>query len=192
MTYLVNEWGEAACRKPEWRSGKFATSAMRSRIFQKPQTVGSKLCASYFGGRRPPAVLLRIRSHLSNVWEALRRASTLGPRSWSHSSWLGILSAPRLVWPSRCCGIPASVAGLALIWFTLALTVFLFGMGLANPLWAALALQPFGDRAGLLRVGASERKAPGRRSAFDCNSDPAAAAVDAEAAALSLPLPAGT
>lgn len=44
----------------------------------------------------------------------------------------------------------ASVAaGLSLIWFTLALTVFLFGMGLANPLGTALALQPFGDRAGL-------------------------------------------
>lgn len=41
------------------------------------------------------------------------------------------------------------VAGLPLIWFTLALTVFLFGMGLANPLGTALALQPFGDRAGL-------------------------------------------
>lgn len=41
------------------------------------------------------------------------------------------------------------VAGLSLIWFTLALTVFLFGMGLANPLGTALALQPFGDRAGL-------------------------------------------
>lgn len=45
----------------------------------------------------------------------------------------------------------ASVAsGLSLIWFTLALTVFLFGMGLANPLGTALALQPFGDRAGLV------------------------------------------
>lgn len=44
----------------------------------------------------------------------------------------------------------ASVAaGLPLIWFTLALTVFLFGMGLANPLGTALALQPFGDRAGI-------------------------------------------
>lgn len=44
----------------------------------------------------------------------------------------------------------ASVAaGLSLIWFTLALTVFLFGMGLANPLGTALALQPFGSRAGL-------------------------------------------
>lgn len=44
----------------------------------------------------------------------------------------------------------ASVAaGLSLIWFTLALTVFLFGMGLVNPLGTALALQPFGDRAGL-------------------------------------------
>lgn len=44
----------------------------------------------------------------------------------------------------------ASVAaGLPLIWFTMALTVFLFGMGLANPLGTALALQPFGDRAGI-------------------------------------------
>jgi MFS transporter, DHA1 family, multidrug resistance protein len=40
-------------------------------------------------------------------------------------------------------------AGLSLIWFTLALTVFLFGMGLANPLGTALALQPFGHQAGL-------------------------------------------
>ena len=40
-------------------------------------------------------------------------------------------------------------AELSLIWFTLALTVFLFGMGLANPLGTALALQPFGNQAGL-------------------------------------------
>jgi DHA1 family bicyclomycin/chloramphenicol resistance-like MFS transporter len=40
-------------------------------------------------------------------------------------------------------------AGLSLIWFTLALTIFLFGMGLANPLGTALTLQPFGTQAGL-------------------------------------------
>ena len=40
-------------------------------------------------------------------------------------------------------------AGLSLIWFTLALTVFLFGMGLVNPLGTALTLQPFGNQAGL-------------------------------------------
>ena len=40
-------------------------------------------------------------------------------------------------------------AGLSLIWFTFALTVFLFGMGLVNPLGTALTLQPFGNQAGL-------------------------------------------
>ena len=39
--------------------------------------------------------------------------------------------------------------GLSLIWYTLSLTVFLFGMGLTNPLGTALALQPFGNQAGL-------------------------------------------
>ena len=40
-------------------------------------------------------------------------------------------------------------AALSLFWFTLALAVFLFGMGLANPLGTALALQPFGNQAGV-------------------------------------------
>lgn len=40
-------------------------------------------------------------------------------------------------------------AGLSLAWFASALTVFLFGMGLANPLGTALALQPFGNQAGV-------------------------------------------
>lgn len=40
-------------------------------------------------------------------------------------------------------------AGLSLAWLSISLTVFLFGMGTANPLGTAVALQPFGDRAGL-------------------------------------------
>ena len=43
----------------------------------------------------------------------------------------------------------ATSYGLSLIWYTLSLTVFLFGMGLTNPLGTALALQPFGNQAGL-------------------------------------------
>ena len=39
--------------------------------------------------------------------------------------------------------------GLSLDWYTVSLTVFLFGMGLTNPLGTALALQPFGNQAGL-------------------------------------------
>lgn len=38
---------------------------------------------------------------------------------------------------------------LSLAWFMLSLAVFLLGMGLANPLGSALALQPFGRQAGL-------------------------------------------
>lgn len=38
---------------------------------------------------------------------------------------------------------------LSLAWFAVSLTVFLLGMGLANPLGTALALQPFGRHAGL-------------------------------------------
>jgi DHA1 family bicyclomycin/chloramphenicol resistance-like MFS transporter len=40
-----------------------------------------------------------------------------------------------------------STAGLAL--FTAAISVFLFGMGLINPLGTAMALAPFGRQAGL-------------------------------------------
>ena len=77
----------------------------------------------------------------------------------------GGLLAPRLsraLGQSRATFLGASLAfagsalvlacastGLSLIWFTLALTVFLFGMGLANPLGTALALQPFGSQAGV-------------------------------------------
>ncbi|AFT70670.1 Drug resistance transporter, Bcr/CflA subfamily [Alloalcanivorax dieselolei B5] len=43
--------------------------------------------------------------------------------------------------------LPASAEGL--IPFSLAITVFLFGMGLINPLGTALTLHPFPDRAGL-------------------------------------------
>ena len=40
-----------------------------------------------------------------------------------------------------------STPGIAI--FTAALSVFLFGMGLVNPLGTAITLQPFGSRAGL-------------------------------------------
>lgn len=43
----------------------------------------------------------------------------------------------------------AAGAGLGLGWLSVSLTVFLFGMGTANPLGTAVALQPFGERAGL-------------------------------------------
>ena len=43
----------------------------------------------------------------------------------------------------------SAVYGHSLVWYALSLTVFLFGMGLTNPLGTALALQPFGNQAGL-------------------------------------------
>lgn len=38
--------------------------------------------------------------------------------------------------------------GLAFIPFSMALTLFLFGMGIFNPLGTAIALQPFAQQAG--------------------------------------------
>ena len=43
----------------------------------------------------------------------------------------------------------SAIYGHSLVWYALSLTVFLFGMGLTNPLGTALALQPFGNQAGL-------------------------------------------
>lgn len=43
----------------------------------------------------------------------------------------------------------ATAATPSFTMFTVAVVLFLFGMGLTNPLGTAIALQPFGDRAGL-------------------------------------------
>ncbi|MHC6226115.1 multidrug effflux MFS transporter [Pseudomonas sp. X10] len=42
-----------------------------------------------------------------------------------------------------------SASHIGLLTFSMAITIFLFGMGLANPLGTAAALQPFGQQAGL-------------------------------------------
>lgn len=46
-------------------------------------------------------------------------------------------------------GAMLALAGTSLAAYVVSSSIFLFGMGLANPLGTALALSPFGDRAGL-------------------------------------------
>lgn len=67
------------------------------------------------------------------AWAGGRRVAVLG-------SGIAIAGAAGLAWTGASGSFPS---------FTLAVAVFLLGMGLVSPLGTAMALQPFGARAGL-------------------------------------------